>query len=271
VTDSATAFTSQAIKITIGKADTITVTTTLSTNSVTHNEAPAAITTTQTVAGLVNSETATVTSTYTANSCEYGGTCAIGDIAPGGGYVFYVSATTINVATGISSGGIYLATAPQTWSGAAIDPNASWGCQGTNIAGTVDSIGSGAENTRLLNAGCATAGIASRLAADSSAEGFTDWFIPSINELTLIYNNLKLNSLSNLQSQNYWSSTQGSSNLYGKYWWFGSGAASLETAKSNSAGSNMYVRPIRAFSPTALASNTIPTAHQTRRFIVLIF
>jgi len=245
--------------ITFAKADTITVTTTLSANSVTYNEAPAAITTTQTVTGLVNSETATVTSTYTANSCEYGGTCVIGDVAPGGGYVFYVSPTTINVATGISTGGIYLATAPQTWSGGSIDPNASFGCGSTNIAGTSDSVGSGAENTRLINAGCATAGIASRLAADSSAEGFTDWFIPSIDELTLIYNNLKVNSLSNLQSWNYWSSTQGTTSAYGKYWWFGSGAVSGQTDKNNSAGSNMYVRPIRAFSPTALASATVPT------------
>jgi Bacterial Ig-like domain (group 3)/MBG domain (YGX type)/Lectin C-type domain len=245
--------------ITFAKADSITVTTTLSSSSVTYTEIPAAITATQTITGLVNSETGTATTTYTGNTCEYGGTCAIGDVAPGGGYVFYVSATTINVAAGISTGGIYLATGPQTWSGGSIDPNASFGCGSTNIAGTSVAVGSGAENTRLINAGCATAGIASRLAADSTAEGFTDWFIPSIDELTLIYNNLKVNSLSNLQSLNYWSSTQGTSSAYGKDWWFGSGAVSGETDKNNSAGSNMYVRPIRAFSPTALASNTIPT------------
>ena len=250
---------SDTTTITFAKADTITVTTSLSTNSLTYTESPAAITATQTVTGLVNSETGTATTTYTGNSCEYGGTCAIGDVAPGGGYVFYVSATTINVATGISTGGIYLATAPQTWSGGSIDPNASFGCGSTNIASTSDSVGSGAENTRLINAGCATAGIASRLAADSSAEGFTDWFIPSIDELTLIYNNLKVNSLSNLQSWNYWSSTQGTTLSYGKYWWFGSGAVSGQTDKNNSAASNMYVRPIRAFSPTALASATVPT------------
>ena len=250
---------SDTTTITFAKADTITVTTSLSTNSLTYTESPAAITATQTVTGLVNSETGTATTTYTGNSCEYGGTCVIGNVAPGGGYVFYVSATTINVATGVSTGGIYLATAPQTWSGGSIDPNASFGCGSTNIASTSDSVGSGAENTRLINAGCATAGIASRLAADSSAEGFTDWFIPSIDELTLIYNNLKLNSLSNLQSWNYWSSTQGSSSAYGKYWWFGNGAVSGQTDKNNSAGSNMYVRPIRAFSPTALASATVPT------------
>ena len=75
VTDSVTAFTTQALTITVSKADTITVTTTLSTSTVTYTESPAAITTTQTVTGLVNSETATVTSSYTENPCVYGGSC----------------------------------------------------------------------------------------------------------------------------------------------------------------------------------------------------
>ncbi|MCX6444720.1 MAG: hypothetical protein NTY85_04205 [Actinobacteria bacterium] len=256
VTDSVTAFTSQGLRITVSKADTITVTTTLSTSSVTYTESPANVTVTQTVTGLVNSETATVTTTYVGNSCEYGGTCAIGNVAPGGGYVFYVSPTVINVATGISSGGIYLATAPRTWGGTAADPNATWGCSGTNISGTSSDVGSGAENTRLINAGCATAGIASRLAADSTAEDFTDWFVPSIGELNLIYSNLKVNSLSNLDGTGYWSSTQNATNptTSGVSQDFSMGASG-QTNKGN----NPSVRPIRAFSPTALSSNTIPT------------
>ena len=242
--------------INFAKADSITVTTTLSSSSVTYTGSPAAITATQTVTGLVNSETATVTTTYTSNSCEYGGSCSVGDVAPGGGYVFYVSATTINVATGISTGGIYLATAPQTWSGAAADPTAKWGCSGTNVSGTSSSVGSGAENTRLINAACATAGIASRLAADSSAEGFTDWFIPSIGELNLIRSNLKVNSLSNLNGTDYWSSTQDATNptTSAQYQYF-TGGSFGPTDKNN----NLSVRPIRAFSPTALASATVPT------------
>ena len=242
--------------ITFAKADTITVTTTLSTSSVTYTESPAAITATQTVTGLVNSETGTITTTYTGYSCEYGGTCVIGDVAPGGGYVFYVSATTIDVASGISTGGIYLATAPQTWGGGSVDPTAKWGCSST-ISGTFSSaVGSGAENTRLITAGCATSGIAARLAADASAEGFTDWFVPSIGELNLIYTNLKLNSLSNLNGTDYWSSTQDASSpsSYAQYQWFGGGSYG-PTDKNNT----LYVRAIRAFSPTALATNTIPT------------
>ena len=243
--------------ITFTKADTITVTTTLSSSSVTYNELPANVTVTQTVTGLVGSDTATASSTYTLiNSCESGGNCAIGDLAPGGGYVFYVSATPINIATGISTGGIYLATAPQTWYGGATDPIAGWGCSGTDISGTSAAVGSGAQNTWLNTIGCATAGRASRLAADSSAEGFTDWFMPSIGELNLIYSNLKLAGLSNLNGADYWSSTQDVTNPGGsaQYQWFG-GGSSGPTDKNNT----LSVRPIRAFSPTAVASNTIPT------------
>ena len=242
--------------ITFAKADTITVTTTLSSSSVTYTESPAAITATQTVTGLVNSETGTITTTYTGYSCEYGGTCVIGDVAPGGGHVFYVSATTIDAASGISTGGIYLATAPQTWGGGSVDPTAKWGCAST-ISGTFSSaVGSGAENTRLITAGCATSGIAARLAADASTEGFTDWFVPSIGELNLIYSNLKLNTLSNLNGTNYWSSTQDASDPgpYAQYQWFGGGSYG-RTDKNNT----LSVRAIRAFSPTALSSNTIPT------------
>jgi hypothetical protein len=93
VTDSVTAFTTQAISITVSKADTITVTTTLSANSVTYNEAPAAITTTQTVTGLVNSETATVTSTYRENPCVYGGSCLASATIPTDAGVYKVGST----------------------------------------------------------------------------------------------------------------------------------------------------------------------------------
>jgi len=205
---------------------------------------------------LVNSDTPTVTATYTLQSCQSGGTCAIGDIAPGGGYVFYVSATPINVATGVSTGGIYLATAPQTWYTGATDPTASWGCSGTDISGTSEAIGAGAQNTWLNTVGCATAGRASRLAADSSAEGFTDWFMPSIGELNLMYSNLKLSNLSNLDGSFYWSSTQNASNPASSATYMAFNGSGVSTADKTSV---FTVRPIRAFSPTAVAINTLPT------------
>jgi hypothetical protein len=239
--------TSVETTITFAKAETITVTTTLSSNSVTYNELPANVTVTQTVIGLVNSDTPTVTTSYTLNSCQSGGSCVVGDLAPGGGYVFYVSATPINIATGVSTGGIYLATAPQTWYGGAADPTAGWGCNGSDITGTSEAVGSGAQNTWLNTIGCATAGRASRLAADSSAEGFTDWFMPSIGELNLIYSNLKLSNLSELNGSYYWSSTQSASNPASSATYRAFNGGGTGTADKDSIFS---VRPIRAFSPT---------------------
>ena len=64
----------------------------------------------------------------------------------------------------------------------------TFGCRNTNLA-TGDGIGSGLSNTNNWIALCTTAGIAARLCADSTAGGFDDWFLPSRNELTVLYNN----------------------------------------------------------------------------------
>jgi len=117
--------------------------------------------------------------------------CKIGDIGPGGGRVFYVSITKINVQRGISKGGRCLEAAPKTWAGTAKDPTIGWGCDGTLIGGTSFGIGAGASNTAKIMAGCATSGIAPRRAANSTFGGKSDWFLPSKAELSLMYTNLK--------------------------------------------------------------------------------
>ena len=244
--------------LTISQADSITVTTTGATTTYAPNTP---VPGSYVITGLMGDETGTVTSNYagigatsygSGATCALGGTCSVGDLAPGGGYVFYVSATSINAATGISSGGIYLATAPQTWNGGAVDPVAAWGCRGQTMSGSFSSaVGFGAENTRLINAECATTGIPSRLADAATAGGFTDWFIPSADELALMYSQLKLEGLSNLNGADYWSSTQISDNS-AHYQWMGGSAG--PTDKINA----LSVRPIRAFNPTVSATSTTP-------------
>jgi hypothetical protein len=80
--------------------------------------------------------------------------------------------------------------------------------------------------------------------------------MPSIGELNLIYSNLKLSNLSDLTGNYYWSSTQSASSPASSatYRAFNGGGAG--TADKDSIFS---VRPIRAFSPTAVAINTLPT------------
>jgi hypothetical protein len=119
-------------------------------------------------------------------------TYAAGDFVQGGLYTF------------TDSGYAYITAATDQSS------SAQWGCQGTLIAEglTPEAIGQGIVNTASIVAGCATAGIAARLANDLVLNGFSDWFLPSLEELTEMYTNLASAGLGSFVNQSYWSSTQ---------------------------------------------------------------
>ena len=88
--------------------------------------------------------------------------------------------------------------------------NAPWGCQGTDISGTLSAVGTGSANTALIVAGCATSGISARICDQLVLNGFSDWFLPSLDELAEMYTKLKANGFGNFANQSYWSSTQSS-------------------------------------------------------------
>jgi hypothetical protein len=85
--------------------------------------------------------------------------------------------------------------------------NTSWGCQGTSIA-TGTAVGTGAANTAAIVANCGTAGIAARLADDLVLNGYTDWFLPSSEELALARTTLGLEGLGGFGTNTFWTSSQ---------------------------------------------------------------
>jgi hypothetical protein len=88
---------------------------------------------------------------------------------------------------------------------------AQWGCQGTAISGAEGTaIGTGNQNTIDIMAGCATAGIAARLCGDLVQGGYSDWYLPSKDEL----NKLRINrsAIGGFASVGYWSSTEADDN-----------------------------------------------------------
>jgi hypothetical protein len=246
VTDSINTFATYVQTILITPADTLTIIADTQT-ALTYTGSAANITPTiSAVSGLISGDVisdATYTYSASAATCANGGLCSVGDIGPSGGYVFYVSPTVINAASGISAGGIYLEAAPVAAQG-----SAQFGCTGTSTPGTSYSVGSGAANTLAIINACATAGIAARVTSNLTYAGFSDWFMPSLDEMTAIYNNLynKSPSLGGFTGLDYGSSSEGTSGFgYQAYWWFGAGATSGQTNKNLS----VAYRPVRAFNP----------------------
>jgi hypothetical protein len=130
--------------------------------------------------------------------------------------------------------------------------NIMWGCVGTWLGGTSSSIGSGLANTNAIVAGCSQTGIAARSCKNLNLNGYTDWFLPSINELQAIYNNRGL--INNGLTANggspittawfYWSSTETAN--YSHYAWifyFADGSTWGFGGKEET----FYVRAVRAF------------------------
>ena len=121
-------------------------------------------------------------------------TYAAGDIVQGGLYTFS------------DSGYAYITAATDQ------STSAQWGCQGTLIpeGATPEAIGQGVINTPTIVATCATAGIAARLADQLVLNGFSDWFLPSLEELGMMWTELASDGLGSFANHIYWSSTQAS-------------------------------------------------------------
>jgi hypothetical protein len=138
-------------------------------------------------------------------------TYLIGDTGPAGGIVFYVE--------GSGEHGLEAAPADQSAGG-----NSGWGCASTTVAGTEAAVGTGQANTLAINIQCGI-DTAARIAADYRLNTVGGWYLPSIDELNLMWVNLAdsdgdgantgasdLNNLGGFVNYaNYWSSTESNS------------------------------------------------------------
>ena len=140
-----------------------------------------------------------------------------------------------------NSGGLIAAPSDQSTA-------AEWGCYGTEILGADGTaLGTGNQNTSDIEAGCTTAGTAADICANLTLNGYSDWFLPSKDELNLMYENigqgnaLGLGNVGGFANSNYWSSTE-----YGYYVsWF----QIFNNGNQNNSNKNntFYVRAVRAF------------------------
>jgi hypothetical protein len=129
---------------------------------------------------------------------------APGDVGPAGGIVFYVNPNYE------SDGWRYLEAAPFDQSA-----GAKWGCFRSAIRGARGiAVGTGKQNTADIITACGDADTAAALCANSSVNGFRDWFLPSRDEVALMYTRLEATGASDFGARGvadnvtYWTSTQ---------------------------------------------------------------
>ncbi|MFT7345734.1 MAG: hypothetical protein ACI9CP_000175, partial [Cryomorphaceae bacterium] len=169
---------------------------------------------------------------------------AIGDTYQGG-IVFYLDG---------NGGGLISALTDQS-------TGVEWGCSGTLISGADGTaIGTGAQNTIDIQAGCTTSGIAADICANLTLGGYSDWFLPSKDELNLMWTNLAdsdgdgfiagptdPNNIGDFANTYYWSSTE--LDIYGA--WLQDYANGFQTNYEKSS-TFINLRAIRAFSAPIL-------------------
>ena len=174
-------------------------------------------------------------------------TYTVGDTGPAGGLIFYDK--------GSSSGGWrYLEAAPVSteWT------QKGWGSYGTWIGGTGTGIGTGQNNTTIIvlwldNNSDDTYGDvtektnrAAYLCNDLVYGGYNDWFLPSKNELNLMYENLKVAGVGDFASFVYWSSSEFNAD-YARGQYFANGGQYGYNKDFDSENDLSYVRAVRAF------------------------
>ncbi len=138
-------------------------------------------------------------------------TYAIGDTGPGNGIVFYDKGQ-------YSDGWRYMEVIATDM------PSVQWGCLGSLTSSASPSLSGMLNSVRIANfhdatgfyqnpSACNSANdgtVAARSALSWQSSGITDWFLPSEQEMQLIYTNLGSAGLGNFSANPYWTSTEDS-------------------------------------------------------------
>jgi hypothetical protein len=105
-------------------------------------------------------------------------------------------------------------------------------------------VGDGKRNTQIILEALRRAketGRAAQVCAGYELNGYRDWFLPSKDELDLMYKNLKAKGVGLFSGEAYWSSSEDYNN-FAWYQYFGDGSQNYSTRNSS-----YSVRAVRAF------------------------
>lgn len=158
----------------------------------------------------------------------------VGDTGPAGGTIFYVDANNDFSWTYLEAAPASTEWTDDVWSSSTV----------SYINGTLDTLGSGSDNTGIVAPWLNNDGQTLRAAQNCYnlvSGGSSDWFLPSEAELDLIYTNLRGAGLGGFSADLYWSSTENNNAMATRV----SFSNGISTGASKT-GSNS-VRAIRSF------------------------
>ena len=183
------------------------------------------------------------TGTAYGNDVSFTATLAIGE-SYGGGKVFRITGTFPGL-------GCLIATSSDQSTGMA------WSnIQNALIGTTETAIGTGAANTVAIIGQAGHTNSAAKLCDDLVENTYSDWYLPSIDELgSMISNNIAA-GLGMPSSQYYWSSSE-NSDTHAAVWNVNNGVKQT-SAKS----SGYHVRAIRSFPAAPIAGTHVPSQTQ---------
>lgn len=190
----------------------------------------------------------------TGNTCTEQGPCVVGDIGPAGGVVFYDAGRAM-------SWGRYLEAAPAgaevsgiPWKKlSVIDRNRpiyrNTEEQSARVGRVLSKrVGMGQANTKAIVSNYRRGNYAARYAHNLVYNGYDDWFLPSANEIDLMYNVLQTarTKMDTFAARFYWSSSE--------YDFNNAWTQSMRTGQQfdrekwlRAPTDPLWVRPIRAF------------------------
>ena len=156
-----------------------------------------------------------------------------------GGIIFYLDGNDHGLICSPEDIGIY------PWDLTVFDPQNFANYNPPLVGSSGTGYGTGTTNTNQILTNIGSGNYAASKCKSYNGGGFTDWYLPSKDELNLMYNNLKVKGVTNFSSTNssyYWSSSEiDNKNVWAQK--FDDGIQSNSTWKNN----NANVRAIRSF------------------------
>lgn len=117
---------------------------------------------------------------------------------PAGGYIIYDDGAGGGIEAAPRDAWYYLSSYETTY---------WWGCDGVNIGTTETGIGEGYNNSNEIIANC-TYPVATQQCLDVEINGYSDWYLPSQDELILVYSILAGSGVGGFREGYYWSSSE---------------------------------------------------------------